>query len=305
MAEAVLRRLVEEAGLAGRVEVGGVPGPGREAVGEAPDRRAVRALVRRGYPPPVATARQFRPAWFQEQDLVLALDSGHASELRAMAPDADAAARVHLLRSFDGGAAGDLDVPDPYYSGRAAFDRCLADRDHPGAASSRPSAGSWDPRDRGAGGPAPRFAGRLQARPARRRLDLPRLRAAGLEDGRRVFAKRLEGAHPELFSAEKELRWLAGAGSVPFPEVLDAGPDMLVLTWVPGGEPTPAAAERLGRELALLYRCGAPRLGAPWPGFAGPIVLDNAAGEDWPSFFAGTRIPLPAAGPGSGRPDRL
>jgi protein-tyrosine phosphatase len=125
MAETVLRRLVEKVGLGGRVEVGSA-GTGPWHVGEDPDPRAVRALERRGYPPPAATARQFRPSWFAEQDLILALDTGHASELRAMAPDAEAAARVHLLRSFDGRARGHLDIPDPYYSGQAAFDRCLA-----------------------------------------------------------------------------------------------------------------------------------------------------------------------------------
>lgn len=125
MAAAVLGRMVEEAGLAGRVEVGSA-GTGPWHVGESPDPRAVRALKRRGYPPPAATARQFRPSWFAKEDLVLALDSDHASELRAMAPDGEAAARIRLLRSFDPDARGDLDVPDPYYSGPGAFERCLA-----------------------------------------------------------------------------------------------------------------------------------------------------------------------------------
>lgn len=125
MAAVVLGRMVEEAGLGGRVEVGSA-GTGPWHVGEDPDPRSVRALERRGYPPPAATARQFRPSWFAKEDLILALDSGHASELRAMAPDAAAATRIRLLRSFDPGVRGELDVPDPYYSGQAAFDRCLA-----------------------------------------------------------------------------------------------------------------------------------------------------------------------------------
>jgi fructosamine-3-kinase len=112
-----------------------------------------------------------------------------------------------------------------------------------------------------------------------------------LEDGRHLFAKQLDDAHPELFGAEAEsLRWLALAGSVPFPAVLESAPDLLVLSWAPSGEPGPAAAERFGHDLALLHRSGAPGLGAAWPGFAGPILLDNAARGNWPAFFAETRI---------------
>lgn len=112
-----------------------------------------------------------------------------------------------------------------------------------------------------------------------------------LEDGRRVFAKRLDGADPELFRAEAEsLRWLAAADAVPLPAVLAAEPDLLVLSWAPAGEASPAAAERFGRDLALLHRSGAPALGAGWPGFAGPIVLDNHDRGDWPTFFVETRV---------------
>ena len=41
------------------------------------------------------------------------------------------------------------------------------------------------------------------------------------------------------------------------PEVIVALPDLLALDWVEPGEPTPAAAERFGRELAAPHRAGA------------------------------------------------
>jgi protein-tyrosine phosphatase len=47
--------------------------------------------------------------------------------LRRIAPDAEAAAKVRLLREFDpeAVAGGDLDVPDPYYGGDDGFEHVL------------------------------------------------------------------------------------------------------------------------------------------------------------------------------------
>jgi protein-tyrosine phosphatase len=44
-----------------------------------------------------------------------------------IAPDADGAEKVRLLREHDplAVAAGDLDVPDPYYGGARGFDDVL------------------------------------------------------------------------------------------------------------------------------------------------------------------------------------
>ena len=54
-------------------------------------------------------------------------DEGHARDLRRWAPDAQASAKVHLLREFDPTAveAGTLDVDDPYFGDAEDFDRCL------------------------------------------------------------------------------------------------------------------------------------------------------------------------------------
>ena len=45
------------------------------------------------------------------------MDRANYRELLALAPDGEARSRVRMLRSFDpeAAAAGDLDVPDPYY----------------------------------------------------------------------------------------------------------------------------------------------------------------------------------------------
>jgi low molecular weight protein-tyrosine phosphatase len=64
---------------------------------------------------------------FERFDLLLAMDRENERDLLARAPDAEARAKVRLLREFDpeSVAAGDLDVPDPYYGGPHGFDRVL------------------------------------------------------------------------------------------------------------------------------------------------------------------------------------
>jgi fructosamine-3-kinase len=94
-----------------------------------------------------------------------------------------------------------------------------------------------------------------------------------------------------FFAAEaRGLAWLREAGA-PVPEVISALPDLLALEWVEHGEPSPAAAEQLGRDLAAMHRAGAPAFGADWPGFIGALAQDNAPspGPWWP-WFAERRL---------------
>jgi len=122
-AEGVRRRLVEDAGLTDRVEIESA-GTGGWHAGEPPDQRATLAARRRGVTLEGA-ARQVRPADFRSFDLLVALDRSNLRELLALAPDEDAAEKVRLLREFDPAAAGDLDVPDPYYGGDRGFESVL------------------------------------------------------------------------------------------------------------------------------------------------------------------------------------
>jgi protein-tyrosine phosphatase len=64
---------------------------------------------------------------FESYDLLLAADAENVAALRAVAPSEEAAEKVVLLRSYDPDAvaAGDLDVPDPYYGGPQGFDHVL------------------------------------------------------------------------------------------------------------------------------------------------------------------------------------
>ncbi|MFG3266949.1 MULTISPECIES: low molecular weight protein-tyrosine-phosphatase [Streptomyces] len=122
MAEAVFRARVAEAGLADLVEVDSA-GTGGWHVGEGADPRTVSVLKENGYT--VAhTARMFERSWFSRLDLVIALDAGHVTALRRLAPTGEDAQKVRPLRAY-APAGGDLDVPDPYYGGRDGFEECL------------------------------------------------------------------------------------------------------------------------------------------------------------------------------------
>jgi len=116
-AEAVLRHLVEKAGLAQAITVGSA-GTGGWHAGDDADPRSLGALRARGYQLS-HSARQFRGHWFDEHDLVVALDSSHVRELRRLRPGAE----VRLLRDWDPEGPGD--VPDPYYGGEDGFEEVL------------------------------------------------------------------------------------------------------------------------------------------------------------------------------------
>ena len=120
------------------------------------------------------------------------------------------------------------------------------------------------------------------------------LRRVILADGRTVFMKksRLDG----VFDAEAAgLRWLRdgwqnAAGPSPVPEVLAADRTTLVLPWVDTRQATPAAAERFGRELAMLHGSGAGFYGAPWDGYIATLPLDNTRGDSWPEWYGERRV---------------
>jgi|SRR5271165_6318359 len=126
MAEVVLRHEASTLGVAQKLEIDSA---GTAAdVGFDIDRRARRALERRGYEPEHHRARQFDVSWFPGRDLVIALDRGHLRHLQSRAPMRAYAERVRLLLSFPtdearGGAS--LDIPDPYFGDEQEFESCL------------------------------------------------------------------------------------------------------------------------------------------------------------------------------------
>src|SRR4051794_35983513 len=108
-----MRRLVREADREDEIEIDSA-GTGGWHVGAPPDERATEAARRQGTELSGA-ARKFTVADFDRFDRILAMDRENLRDIRALAPDAQARAKVRLLREYDPASASapDLDVPDP------------------------------------------------------------------------------------------------------------------------------------------------------------------------------------------------
>lgn len=68
-------------------------------------------------------ARPVRAEDFREVELIVAMDRRNIADLRSIAP-VPSWGRIRLLMSFAGQTQGE--VPDPYYGGRAEFERSFA-----------------------------------------------------------------------------------------------------------------------------------------------------------------------------------
>ncbi|NAZ77267.1 low molecular weight phosphotyrosine protein phosphatase [Kineococcus sp. T13] len=135
MAEVVLRERFAAAGLADEVVVDS-SGISDEEDGNPVDRRAASVLREHGYEVPRHRAHRVTPEEIASRDLLLAMTARHARWLRTQAPDAAAAGRVRVYRSFDPaapatagpGALADesaLDIDDPWYGDRSDFETTL------------------------------------------------------------------------------------------------------------------------------------------------------------------------------------
>ncbi len=111
MGEVVLRAKLARAGI-DDVEVTS-SGTGAWHVGDPMDPRAADALRRHGYDGSTHRARQFDRDWYDERDLILAMDAGHLITLTRQG----GAVPIHLF--------AESDVPDPYFED-GAFDDVLA-----------------------------------------------------------------------------------------------------------------------------------------------------------------------------------
>lgn len=120
MAELILRRALEEAGLAGSVEVASAGTTSWEQ-GERIDPRAAAVLSARGIDSSDHRARQVTPEELRAADLVLALDDDHVAPLRRMS--GSAGDRIRMIRAFDPAAGDDQGIRDPWYGDAADFER--------------------------------------------------------------------------------------------------------------------------------------------------------------------------------------
>jgi protein-tyrosine phosphatase len=123
-AEGIMRGLVQEADLAGCIEIKSA-GTGDFHVGEPSDPRSREAAAVRGVHLD-GRACQFQAVDFARFDYVLALDRENQRELLALAPSPVDRGKVSLLRSFEADLhPSQQDVPDPYYGGERGFDQVV------------------------------------------------------------------------------------------------------------------------------------------------------------------------------------
>ncbi len=122
-AEAAMRALLEREQLTTRIEVDSA-GTGAWHVGEPPDRRSRAAGKRRGLQID-GRARKVVVEDFDRFDFLIAMDRSNRADLERLAPNAETAAKIELLRSFDPDAPADAEVPDPYYGEGDGFERVL------------------------------------------------------------------------------------------------------------------------------------------------------------------------------------
>jgi len=122
-AEAVLRRMVVDAGLDRHVEVASA-GIVEYHAGSPPDHRAQQHARRRGYDLSRQRARQIRARDFERFDLVLVMEEDQRDLLVEQCPQ-QFQERVRLLMDFAPAQTPGTGIPDPYYGAPAGFERVL------------------------------------------------------------------------------------------------------------------------------------------------------------------------------------
>lgn len=120
LAEALFRGAVSDAGLEGRFRIDSAGTSGYHD-GEPPDARTTETARRRG----VAVAgasRRITTTDLDAFDYIVVMDAENLREVQRLAHGRRVEGRIVRLREFDASAAGDLDVPDPYFGGPDGFE---------------------------------------------------------------------------------------------------------------------------------------------------------------------------------------
>lgn len=121
-AEGVLRRKAEAAGLAHLLRIDSA-GTHDYHVGSAPDARAQKAALGRGYDLSALRGRHVSDQDFAVFDYVLAMDRDNFHNLQKRCPE-QYKHKVRLYLAFSR-RFPNLNVPDPYYGGSKGFEQVL------------------------------------------------------------------------------------------------------------------------------------------------------------------------------------
>ena len=95
-------------------------GTGDWHVGEQPDRRSVSVAKKYGVDISDQRAMHFNPVFFDEFDLIFAMDKQNSIDLQKLARNEEERNKVKLILKDGSGVAHN--VPDPYYDGDEAFE---------------------------------------------------------------------------------------------------------------------------------------------------------------------------------------
>lgn len=121
-AEAVMKKLVKEAGLENRIEIDSAGILGYHE-GEMADSRMRAHAARRGYKLD-SLSRPIRTEDFFNFDLIIGMDNRNMDDLRQKAPDLESVAKIHQMTEYSHNKLYDY-VPDPYYGGDSGFELVL------------------------------------------------------------------------------------------------------------------------------------------------------------------------------------
>ena len=94
-------------------------GTGDWHVGEQPDRRSVSVAKKYGVDISDQRAMHFNPVFFEEFDLIFAMDEQNLIDLQKLARNEEEQSKIKLILEGNGQTKN---VPDPYYDGEDAFE---------------------------------------------------------------------------------------------------------------------------------------------------------------------------------------
>ncbi|MDD4516776.1 low molecular weight protein-tyrosine-phosphatase [Massilibacteroides sp.] len=121
-AEAIMKKLVSDAGLSDRIEIDSA-GIHSYHEGELPDSRMRMHGGRRGYKLD-SRSRPVKTSDFFDFDVIIGMDDSNISDLKRKAPDVASLEKIHRMTDFSRKKLHDH-VPDPYYGGASGFELVL------------------------------------------------------------------------------------------------------------------------------------------------------------------------------------
>jgi protein-tyrosine phosphatase len=121
-AENIMNHLIEQRGLSHAIQCDSA-GTSSYHIGSPPDRRMAGAARKRGILLR-GEARQFRPADFEEFDLILAMDRENYMDILTLDPGDRYSHKVKLMCDYCR-THPHREVPDPYYGGEDGFSEVI------------------------------------------------------------------------------------------------------------------------------------------------------------------------------------